>query len=301
MIKIGFCVSYDWYLMKHSLPLVYPYADKICLAIDKQRRAWTGDKFEIEEEAFYRFVKESDPDNKILLLEADLVDVNLNARQNCNRHRHLIADALGKGGWHVQIDSDEYFTDFKAFVEGLKRINPNPSSEEEPMNVCCPFYVIYKEVEGGFLMVDNGSAMPEMIPMATTRPQYERARQNNFYNYYLDSPVLHQSWARSEEELWFKINNWGHSAEELQKRQGRVSYFNLWKSLDCLNYFYVKNIHPVQPEVWPALSYHESSGIESLVDAYKGHQGKLPATVLLSQNNRTLARIKFHLGKMFKG
>jgi hypothetical protein len=300
MIKVGFCISYDWYLLKYSLPAVYEHADKICLAIDKQRRAWSGEKFTIDEIAFRQFLAESDPDHKIILMEEDLVDITLDARQNCNRHRHLIADTLGKGGWHVQIDTDEYFVDFKAFVDVLRKINPNPSSEEKPMNVCCPFYVIYKKVQGGFLMVDYGDTLPEMIPMATTRPQYERARQNSFYNYYATTPVLHQSWARDEQELWFKINNWGHSSEELEMQQKRVSYFNLWKSMDKFNYLYIHDIHPVKPDVWPRLQFYPEQEEAALVGSFGDKVRDISPWILQSQNNRMLARILFYGRKMLQ-
>lgn len=298
MIKVGFCISYDWYLLRFSLPTVYAQADKICLAIDKQRRAWSGEKFEIDEEAFRTFVKESDPLGKIVLLEEDLVDPRLNARQNCNLHRHKIAEALGKGGWHVQVDTDEYFVDFKSFVATLQRINPNPSGDERPMNVCCPFYVIYKQLGNGFLMVDYARKKPEMIPMATTKPQYERARQNSFYNYYANAPVLHQSWARDEQELWFKINNWGHSAEELEKKQQRISYFNLWKALDAYNFGHVVNIHPVKPDVWPKLHYLKSLDVPSLIVAFGAQLPRIATGTWVFQNNRRLASALFHLKKV---
>lgn len=300
MIKVGFCVSYDWYLLKISLPIIYQHADKICLALDKQRRAWSGETFEMDDNAFYQFVRDNDPLGKIILLEDDLVDPKLNARQNCNRHRHLIAEAMGKDGWHIQVDSDEYFSDFGLFVEGLRKINPNPRFEDKPMNVCCPFYVIYKKVEDGFLMVDYARYLPEMIPMATTRPQYERARQNSFYNYYLTTPVLHQSWARDEAELWYKINNWGHSAEELEKKKTRISYFNLWKALDRYNYQHVHNIHPVKPEIWPSLYFVSADDENTLVKQFGSSQAKLPWFYLFGQNNRLVARLLFHARKLFR-
>ena len=51
MIKTGFCVSYDWELLKTSLPRVYEASDIICLAVDKNRMTWGMKPFDFDEEA----------------------------------------------------------------------------------------------------------------------------------------------------------------------------------------------------------------------------------------------------------
>jgi hypothetical protein len=35
--------------------------------------------------------------------------------ENETRERMMIAQRMGEGGWHVQVDSDEYFLDFGTF------------------------------------------------------------------------------------------------------------------------------------------------------------------------------------------
>ena len=51
-IKVGFCVAYDWELLKNSIPRVYNAADTICLSIDKNRTSWSGKKYDFDESAF---------------------------------------------------------------------------------------------------------------------------------------------------------------------------------------------------------------------------------------------------------
>ena len=48
-IKVGYCVAYDWDLLAYSLPLVYDYADKICLSIDIDYTSWGGTPFSFDE------------------------------------------------------------------------------------------------------------------------------------------------------------------------------------------------------------------------------------------------------------
>ena len=52
MIKVGFLVSYDYQLLEYSLPIVYQYADEIYLAIDKERKTWSGNIFQLPDTFF---------------------------------------------------------------------------------------------------------------------------------------------------------------------------------------------------------------------------------------------------------
>ena len=63
LIKIGFCVAYDWHLLRYSLPLIYDHADYICLSIDKDRISWAGEKFSFDENSFKSFVQAIDKEN----------------------------------------------------------------------------------------------------------------------------------------------------------------------------------------------------------------------------------------------
>jgi len=52
IIKVGFCVAYDWHLLRNSLPLIYPHADMICLSLDKNSRAWGGGNIHLMQNPF---------------------------------------------------------------------------------------------------------------------------------------------------------------------------------------------------------------------------------------------------------
>ena len=298
LIKIGFCVSYDWYLLKKSIPPVYKYADLICLALDKGRRSWAGNRYNFDEAAFEQFVKEIDPDNKVVVYEDDFSLPKLNARENCNRHRMMIAERMGKGGWHLQIDSDEYFIDFKGFVRDLKKIYKNPNGYERPLNVCGCWIPLVKKVDRGYIYADYLPGKPELVPVATNVPKYERARHNGYFNIVKPYFIIHETWARGKEEMLFKAANWGHSAEELKKRESREKYLKKWNDLDRNNYLKAKDFHPLVGEIWPRLSFVEAETIDELMAAFAGKRFPLSGFEIFMRNNRNIARIKSMLKKI---
>lgn len=66
---------------------------------------------------------------------------------------------------------------------------------------------------------------------------------------YTDNLLIHESLSRDEEELKFKLNNWGHT-NELNK-----SFFCKWKSANKYNYHKIKNTFYLDPKVWKDLEY----------------------------------------------
>ena len=47
-IHVGFLLSYDYELLKYSLPPVYQFADRIYLAKDKNNKTWSGNSYHID-------------------------------------------------------------------------------------------------------------------------------------------------------------------------------------------------------------------------------------------------------------
>lgn len=299
MIKVGFCVAYDWELLEISLPRVYEAVDLICLAVDKDRHSWSCNPYNMDNRAFYEFVNSIDIDNKIDIYEDDFSLRELNARENCNRHRTLLAERMGPGGWHVQIDCDEYFVDFGHFAKQLKRLNSHPTGKEKPLNVLANLVTVYKRLENGYLLVDTNSSCIETAPFATNSPLYERARNNGHFNIYTNSLVLHESWARNEAELRFKIANWGHSAEELNSSLKQESYLKLWCALDEHNFMYAYNLHPAKPDVWPRLRYCGANNIKELIANFGQAETPYSKLWLALRNNRNIARIRHYARKIF--
>ena len=113
-IQVGFLVSYDYELLKNAIPQVYKESDTIFLAIDKDRKTWNGNSFEIKED-FFQWINVFDVDAKIEIYEDQFYCPELTAMQCEVRERKLLGEKMGIGNWLIQLDADEYFLDFKKF------------------------------------------------------------------------------------------------------------------------------------------------------------------------------------------
>jgi len=261
MDKVGYLVAYDYELLKQSLPTVYAHVNKIVLAIDKERKSYIGETFTIDP-SFFDWIKAFDTENKIQFYEDNFYVPGLGAREAETRERNMLAKFMGEGGWHIQIDVDEYFVDFKKIVEELK------ASEEKfkGRNVTVRVYwmSIFKTDSNGFFLVDESR---ENFALATNYPHYEEARYNHANeNVVFNHVALHQSWGRTEADLAKKLRNWSHT-EDFDTE----SYFRFWKSIDVDNHKYVRDFHPLFGSNWKRLKYLEANSISELLKKMPAH------------------------------
>lgn len=284
MIKVGYCIAYDWYLLENSLPNIYNDADLIVLSIDVNRTTWAGNKFEFDDNKFEKLIQKIDIHNKIKIYEDDFYVKELMPMQNEVKQRNKIADFMGQGGWHLQLDSDEYFIDFKGFVSYLKKLNTNKS-----INVCCPWVTMYKSIDNGYLIIDNSdSSKIEFVPIATNKPKYEYGRKNGYFNIITNFQIIHQSWARTAAEIKDKINNWGHK-EDFDTQQ----YYNKWLKLDHDNYLTYKNFHPIVGSNWEKLILIPAKSIKELMMIVKNNPlFKISKISIYFSNSIWISRLK---------
>lgn len=293
IIKVGFCVAYDWELLKTSLPLVYKEADAITLSIDTYRKTWSGTSYHFDNDAFFAFVKSIDVQNKITIFEDVFSDTKNTSIQNDNLQRNLMGQSMGKNGWHIQIDSDEYFLDFKGFVDYLKQHNPNPKGSDKPINIWVNLIPLIKKTDKGYIYVKNSLNKLEGAPFATNVPIYESARRNGHFNHVSPYLVFHETWAREEEELKRKLQNWGHNTDF-----NTESYFNLWKALDEFNIKYIKNVHPIVGEAWAQLDFGIGQTVEEFIQNFvKKNPYQLSKSDFYWQNHRNWQRLKSLLNR----
>ena len=260
MIKVGFLVSYDYSLFLISVKQLYNDVDKIFVAIDKERKTWSGNKFVIPN-SFFDEVKQFDTQNKIeFYFDAFYVE-DLSPIECDTRERNMLLKRMGNG-WLIQLDIDEYVYDFKKITNYLRRnwyLTVFPKLT--PIVFRARWITLFKKLSDGYLYVENN----ESFPFITNMQHYEVCRSNgSIRNHNLNFKVIHQSWARSEDEIYFKINNWGHCDDFDTQR-----YFEFWKSLNSTNYKECKNIHPLSPEVWNELHFLQSSSIDEFIEKYK--------------------------------
>jgi hypothetical protein len=195
-----------------------------------------------------------------------------------------MASLMGEGGWHIQLDCDEYFINFKGFVEFLKK---QPRKNRYKTNICCQMITLFKKLDTGYLYVLNHKKNQEYFQIATMDPSYEYGRRNGFFNIYTDFCIIHQSWARSQEEIIQKIHTWGH-ANDFDKEH----YIEFWKSIHEGNYKTMVNFHPLVPSVWERLAFEPAATIDSFLMNFNSEK-LIPTKVhLMLMNNRFLAKVK---------
>ena len=241
IIKVGFLISYDYEYIMISLPRVYEFVNEIYFAVDINRKTWSGNDFNIPEE-FWKWVASFDRENKINIYEDNFFVPELSIIDCDTRERNMLSQYMGKCDWYIQIDSDEYFLDFGAFINKLRVLET-----ALPVTVRCTVATLFKQLDSGFLVVNKSH---ETLCFATNYPKYDMARDNTSGNQTLiwDDLVLHQSWARKPEDLRMKLNSWSHKTDF-----NTDSYYALWLAADEDNCYCFHNFHPVVPETWPEL------------------------------------------------
>jgi hypothetical protein len=255
-IQVGYLVSYDYELLKNSIPAIYTESDTIYLAIDKNRKTWKGDTIEINPD-FFTWIGAFDVDNKIVIYEDEFFVPTLTAMECEVRERKMLAEKMGTGNWLIQIDADEYFLDFKSFVTFLRSkshflINP----EKNPVQISPYLINLYKRLgDKGILYVEK----PTKIMVATNFPNYKVGRQTRQRIIYFKGLILHECLSRTREELELKFNNWGHDVD-ISKKQ----FIDKWESVNETNYKSMENFFYIEPEKWKKLAFVEGKSLKEI-------------------------------------
>lgn len=254
-IKVGYLVAYDYELLKHSLPTVYPDADKIVIAIDKNRRTFAGGFYTINPD-FFEWLTIVDVEKKITIYEDEFYKKSLTANEADTRTRILLAKQLGEGGWHVQVDVDEYFIKFNEFVTELQKLTPTLKGRKVDIHIACN--VIFKQSERGFFVLDGN---PERFCIATNQPKYTLHRNSQENEaVFINHVILHQSWGRTPAELQHKLQNWSHHTDFNTK-----AYYQFWQSVNETNYQYIRDFHPLFKGRWQKLQFIEGKSIPEVL------------------------------------
>ncbi len=274
-IQVGILVSYDYEKLKYSLPPLYKHSDTIFLAIDEAYRTWSGKEFKIDD-SFFEWIKTFDVDNKIVIYRDNFYIPKLSAIQNDTRERFMLSQKMGIGNWLVQIDADEIFIDFKSFVENLRRYDyflDNP--EKNPVQICGFVINIYKHLDNGILYVDE----PTRQYMATNFPNYKVARKTKERIIYTNHIMLHECLARTEKEVVFKLENWGHNNEV------NPNFLETWKKANKSNYKTLKNVFYIEPHRWKSLGYFPTKDLDKIKKLVKNDAKLQPKWFYIFKKN----------------
>lgn len=259
MIKVSYLVSYDYEMFLTSVSQLYDYVDRIVVSIDKDRKTWSGNNFEIPD-SFFEEVKRFDKNNKIDFYFDTFYLTHLTPMENETRQRNLVLSKLGKG-WKIQLDVDEYIYDFKTVAKYLdKYIFLTYFPRLTPICLKGKLITLYRELAEGYLFIENN----EQFPFITNQDNNTHTRNNNkVRNFQTNIKVIHQSWARSEKQIFIKIKNWGHR-DDFNTQE----YFEFWRSLSIENYKSAFNFHPLSPNVWNKLVFLKSANVNEFIMQY---------------------------------
>jgi len=253
-IQVGFLMSYDYELLKKSIPPVYALADTIFLAMDHKKRTWSGNYFEVDP-SFYQWLAEFDSDKKITIYEDNFYVPDITGIQNDTRERYMLALKMGIGNWLVQVDSDEIFIDFEKFVRRLRKYDSyldNP--DQHPIQLAGFHINVYKYLDDGLLYIDE----PTKLMLATNWPNYKVAKNTRERIIYADDFILHEGLARTEEELLLKLDNWSH------KHEMNPNFLEKWRNANKDNYREITDVFYLEPEIWKSLAYLPSKSLTEL-------------------------------------
>jgi len=254
-IQVGFLMSYDYILLKNSIPLVYEEADRITVALDENFRAWSGEQFEVEED-FFSWLQAFDEKKKIILYRDDFYKADLNPMENEVRERKMLASKMGIGNWIIQIDSDEYFVDFKRFTQQLKLKNSYLDDPENNQIQIAGYYInLYKYTDEGILYVSEARNQK----FTTNYPSYVTGRNTKKRVLYIPNLVIHECLSRSENDIRKKFNNWGHSHQVDTEK-----FLEKWKKVDESNFNEFEDFFYLEPEKWKRLNYSKGTSISEI-------------------------------------
>ncbi|TXD84964.1 hypothetical protein ESY86_04510 [Subsaximicrobium wynnwilliamsii] len=255
-IHVGFLLSYDYDKLKKSIPPVYKSADRIFIAMDKELRTWSGEYFTLDP-SFFEWLKDFDSENKIEIYEDDFYVPELKAIENDNREREMLSKKMGIGNWLVQVDSDEYFFNFESFVKDLRKYDKYLDNPEKKNIQIAAFLInLYKYSDDGILYVKA----PTRGVMATNYPNYKVARNTRKRIVYTQNLLLHESIARTEEELLLKFENWGHNIDIKDKD----AFMEKWRTTNKSNYEQREDFFYIEPEKWKHLDYAQGKTLEEI-------------------------------------
>ena len=180
----------------------------------------------------------------------------MSAIENDNRERHLLSLKMGIGNWLVQVDADEIFINFEKFVKELrKRDKYLDNPEKTPIQIAAFLVHLYKFTENGILYVNA----PHKFMLATNFPNYKCARQTKERIIYTNTILLHETLCRTEEELRFKIENWGHNVDV------NDTFLDKWLAVNETNYKEFENFYFIEPDRWKKLGYLNSKDFNEIM------------------------------------
>ena len=262
IIKAGYLLSYDYSYIFTSIKYIYDEVDSIVISYDANDKTWVGNQILIPE-SFFSDIKKIDIENKITFYKDEFYISGIPPMDLETRQRNMMAEKMGHGGWHIQIDGDEYAYNFKKlahFLRQNKYLLAHP--EKNPINFQVNLVTLFRNDESGFYIINP---FEEKCLFITNYPKYKYARRvTTGRTLPLEYYLIHQSWARTENEILEKITNWGHKNDF-----DTMSFFEFWKSITSKNHKNFVDFHPLVASDWRTLSFFPAKNIGDFISNFE--------------------------------
>lgn len=275
--KVGvvMVVQNDEETIERSVRSFYSQVEKIVVSTDP-RLGWSGKA--ISPDSTIDRIRSLDVDNKIDILQGNFCDFQ-HPQTSETIQRQITADWLSNRipglDWVCQIDADEEFLDFDRVLEFLGRA-PNWSrgvmwmaaqvfnllddervlvvTDHDGHIITTRFFLAHRPF-GRLVTHRNPAIVPFRLNRQTLRLNELLFRTNSVTNFIptFDDTAnsgglcLHYPFGKSEARIAEKLETWGHATDF-----DTDSFFKLWKRTKH-NWADVKNFHPLNGPVWPAL------------------------------------------------
>ncbi len=232
-------LSYDYGYAYDAITSYYDIADEVILGLDEKRLTWRGEKFDIDMAKINDFIKKTDTNNKIKIIEGDFYKFKY-SMNNDTLERNYLSGFCNSNNWIISIDADERILNANEFKDWMDAgVDPKKS-------ITGSWDGVFKVLPEGDIVINASETTVVGVKEANA---YIGARETGKQKIVSPLRLLHYSWGRSEHELWQKLSNWSHSQDFDVKK-----FFEMWKSIDANNYHTFKNIHPLDGISWPSLS-----------------------------------------------
>jgi hypothetical protein len=239
-ISVISLISYDAHYLPSSISRYYKYVDEIVLGLDESRISWSGNSFTFDESSLWSALKAIDVDNKISVVE-DNFHKSAIAIENDNYERNFLKNYC-TNKLILSIDADEEILNAAEFFNNYL---PIASRYTKKVDFCMTWLTPYKIIDDTVLVIVNEDDSffhgEKQAVLSNKEATYTYARWTDISatgkNRVL-SPLaaLHWSLCRTEEELYQKINNIGHS-----NIAATDPFFNTWKAVTLDNYKQLRN------------------------------------------------------------
>lgn len=255
MSKLSFVslVSYDYEYLIKSISSYYDIADEIILGLDENLISWSNLPINIDKNKVKNDILAMDCDGKIKVIEGNFHSQG-EPMKNETYERNFLSKFVKDDNWIVSIDADEMILGVNLTGQGIGNVVANSEEFKELVEnsdpnfqLACTWINLFKKISDGIYVKINTD---EQFFIATKlKGQYIKGRETTQNIKQLPIKILHYSWCRSEDELYTKLKNWGHSQDfDIDK------WLAIWKLIDEYNYMNFYNIHPLYPAFWPSLS-----------------------------------------------